>query len=145
MLYKELNTNPFSTERIWVRHDIATHMPDYSVPEHDTPEKIIEFLKQASEKAKKEGYVRVRVYSYCDNERSEDYDGGGYEYLKVSGMRLETDKEYNLRISGLIDQMKREKENYDKKRHDFYSSCAPGVPSKYEKRLLDLQTTLNSI
>jgi hypothetical protein len=134
----EMNTNHFSPERIWVNKQIASH---YFNAGNNTPDALIQFLADAKKKAEDEGYVSVKVVGFCDHD---DYDGGDYEYLNVTGMRLETDKEYKRRLEDEISRMKHEKQNYDNRRN-YYVSNIVDTPSPYDKRVSEYKEALKKI
>lgn len=109
MVNRVLNTDFLSPDRIWVEKEIDSMWYDNNDrTTHNSVESTIKFLQAAKRKAKKQGFIEVRVQpTYYEATE----DNLSQTYIKVFGYRLETDKEYKYRIQNEIGRMERSVEN----------------------------------
>lgn len=88
--------NSFSTAKIRYREEIQSFDCQSTDGRQNriTPEALIEQLKTAMAKARKQGYTELRM----DSTYSEgDSDNLAYGYITMSGVRWETDKDFRER------------------------------------------------
>jgi hypothetical protein len=109
MANRNFNTDFLSPERIWVEKEVDSMWYDNNDRlTHNSVEATIKFLQSAKRKAKKQGFLEVRVEPITDEGDEDNLPRG---YIKVIGYRLETDKEYKYRVECEVGRMERGVEN----------------------------------
>jgi len=115
----EKNTDHWKPERIWVA-DKVDSLWFNSNDRHDdnTIDETIKFLQNAKIKAAKKNFVDVVVEPEYDEG---DADNLPSTYLRVHGWRLETDAEYERRLTSEHGRLQREAEHQEQKTN-YYNS-----------------------
>lgn len=131
---KELNTNEFGPERIWIRKVIAELCSDAG-SDYIDPKRIIGFVESTIAKATLDGYTDVKArFSY----EEQTYDNLSHGFLEIEGYRLETDKEYKQRLKSHITREITARDQFEIKKR-YWETKGPF------ERLQELQEALKKI
>ena len=84
--------------------DIVSRNKEVSIDE------FIEFFQKMKENLNSEGYENIKIKSFYDG----GPDGGDYK-LKLSGERIENDKEFTSRLKKESEELSRQQKEKDKK------------------------------
>lgn len=115
----EKNTDRFEPERIWVADKVdSLWFNSNDRYDDNTIDQTIKFLQNAKVKAAKRKFVDVVVEPEYDEG---DADNLPSTYLVVHGFRLETNAEYEQRLTSEIGRFEREAENQIQKTK-YYAS-----------------------
>jgi len=129
----EHNTNPVDINRIWVRTKVDSHYWSHNDQyAHNSVDATLKWIADAVKKAEANHFEDLVIQpTYMEP----DADSLGHEYIELVGWRLETDAEYERRVSGNLGQLKRSKANHDGL-IKYYAS------EDYVKRITELEALI---
>jgi hypothetical protein len=132
----EKNTDHWKPERMWVKDRVdSLWFNNNDQFDDNTIDATMKFLQNAKVKAAKKNFVDVVVEPEYDEG---DHDNLPQTHLVVHGWRLETDAEYERRLTGERNRLKLEAENQVKKTQ-YYASAA------YAERVKSFEDALASV